>query len=69
MEKIEKMCLKQSIFISHCVMRADDMLMSAMSKAVKSFDNVLLKHEILETAQNPNSSFPFLFDFGLGLGT
>ena len=33
------------------------------------FDNVLLKHEILETAQNPNSSFPFLFDFGLGLGT
>ena len=25
--------------------------------------------EILETAQSPNSSFPFLFDFGLGLGT
>ena len=69
MEKIEKMCLKQSIFISHCVMRADDMLMSAMSKAVKSFDNVLLKHEILETAKNQNFSFPFLFDFGLRIGT
>ena len=26
-------------------------------------------HKILETAQSPNSSFPFLFDFGLGLGT
>ena len=25
-------------------------------------------HEILETAHSPNSSFPFLFDFGLGLG-
>ena len=25
-------------------------------------------HEILETAQSPNSSPPFLFDFGLGLG-
>ena len=26
-------------------------------------------HEILETAQSPHSNFPFLFDFGLGLGT
>ena len=25
--------------------------------------------KILETAQSPNSSFPFLFDFGLGFGT
>ena len=25
--------------------------------------------KILETAQSPTSSFPFLFDFGLGLGT
>ena len=29
----------------------------------------LAVHKILETAQSPNSSFPFLFDFGLGLGT
>ena len=26
-------------------------------------------HESLETAQSQNSSFPFLFEFGLGLGT
>ena len=26
-------------------------------------------HKILDTAQSPNSSLPFLFDFGLGLGT
>ena len=26
----------------------------------------LVAHKILETAQSPNSSFPFLFDFGLG---
>ena len=26
-------------------------------------------HKILGTAQSPNSSFSFLFDFGLGLGT
>ena len=25
--------------------------------------------KILETAQSPNSSFPFIFDFGLALGT
>ena len=30
---------------------------------------VWLAHEILETAQSPNSSFPFLFDFGIGVGT
>ena len=30
---------------------------------------VVVAHKILETAQSPNSSFPFLFDFGLGLGT
>ena len=29
----------------------------------------VVAHKILETAQSPNSSFPFLFDFGLGLGT
>ena len=28
----------------------------------------VVAHKILETAQSPNSSFPFLFDFGLGLG-
>ena len=38
------------------------------------FDNVLLEHvgliqKILETAQTPNSSFHFLCDLGLGLGT
>ena len=27
-----------------------------------------MAHEILETAWSPNSSFPFLLDFGLGLG-
>ena len=27
-----------------------------------------MAHEILETAQSPNSSFPFLFDIGLELG-
>ena len=27
-----------------------------------------IAHEILETAQSPNSYPPFLFDFGLGLG-
>ena len=27
-----------------------------------------MAHEILETAWSPNSSFPFLFDFELGLG-
>ena len=26
-------------------------------------------HQIFETAQSPNSSFPFLFDFWLGLWT
>ena len=30
---------------------------------------MMSSREILETAQSPNSSFPFLFDFGLGLGT
>ena len=30
---------------------------------------VWVAHKILVTAQSPNSSFPFLFDFGLGLGT
>ena len=25
----------------------------------------VVAHKILETAQSPNSSFPFLFDFGL----
>ena len=29
----------------------------------------MVAHKILETAQSPNSSFPFLFDFGIGLGT
>ena len=29
----------------------------------------VVAHKILETAQSPNSSFPFLFDLGLGLGT
>ena len=30
----------------------------------------MVAHKILETAQSPNSSYPFLFDFGpdLGLG-
>ena len=28
----------------------------------------VVAHKILETAQSPNSSFPFLFDFGLELG-
>ena len=27
--------------------------------------SISMAHEILETAQSPNSSFPFLFDFGL----
>ena len=27
-------------------------------------DDAWVAHEILETAQSPNSSFPFLFDFG-----
>ena len=30
---------------------------------------VVVAHKILETAQSPNSSFHFLFDCGLGLGT
>ena len=30
---------------------------------------VVVAHGILETAQIPNSSFLFLFDFGLGLRT
>ena len=28
-----------------------------------------MAHKILETAQSPNSPFPFLFDIGLGVGT
>ena len=28
----------------------------------------LVAHKIFETAQSPNGSFPFLFDFGLGFG-
>ena len=30
---------------------------------------VVVAYKILETVQIPNSSFPFIFDFGLGLGT
>ena len=30
---------------------------------------IIRGNKILETAQSPNSSFPFRFDFGLGLGT
>ena len=29
----------------------------------------MVAHKILVTAQSPNSSFPFLFEFGLGPGT
>ena len=29
---------------------------------------VVVAPKILETAQSPNSSFPFLFNFGLGVG-
>ena len=36
---------------------------------VVQVEGVILSHTISETAQSPNSSFPFLFDFGLGLGT
>ena len=31
-------------------------------------NGMVVAHETLETAQSPNSFFPFLFDFGLGLG-
>ena len=40
-----------------------------MSKSYGWGGGVVVAHKILETGQSPNSYFPFLFDFGLGLGT
>ena len=37
-----------------------------MLKSYRVGEVGLVAHKILETAQSPNSSFPFLFDFGLG---
>ena len=49
-------------FITSCLFPVHFTWVSLLGKPYKTL-------EILVTAQSPNSSFPFLFDFGLGLGT